>query len=101
MAEIKRPKRLNLKVAIGVPVTAAAVLIGVVVAHAVQMSHTANVMLQKAEGAYERGEKEDAIRFYTHYVNYQPKDYPAFSRLALLIADKTRRAGTNSLRIGS
>jgi len=88
--EYRRPKRLNLKVAIGVPVTVAVLTIAVVVVHAFQVTRTAELMLAKAEQAAQQGNKEEAIRFYTHYVNYAPKDYPAFSKLALLVADRVR-----------
>ncbi len=90
-----RPKRVNLKVAIGVPVTAAALLIGVVVTHGVQIDRTATVMLRRAEEAQANGDEEDAIRFYTHYVNYQPQDHEAYSKLALMMADRARRARSN------
>lgn len=88
--EYRRPKRLNLKVAIGVPVTVALLTILVVGVHAFQVSRTAQVMLAKAQQAEQQGNKEEAIQFYTHYVNYVPKDYPVFSKMALLIADRIR-----------
>ncbi len=95
VAEIKRPRRLNVKVAVGVPVTAAALLVGVLVAHAFQVHRTAGAMLTKAEDSSQRGEREEAIRYYSHYTHYRPQDHAAFSQLALLIADKAKRASTN------
>ncbi|HOM15833.1 MAG TPA: tetratricopeptide repeat protein, partial [Thermoguttaceae bacterium] len=65
-------------------------VIAVIVVHGFQVSRTAQVMLAKAQQAEQEGNKENAIQYYTYYVNYAPKDASAFSRLALLVADRLR-----------
>ncbi len=88
-------KQLNVKLAIGLPVTVVALIGGVLVVHAMQIHHTARAMLRKGEQAESAGDLDEAIKYYDYYVRYESKDDRALGKLALLLAQRARKPGAS------
>ena len=95
MRTVGNPRRLNLKLAIILPIAIALLVGGVYLLHELQVKRTARKMLDRAEQAQKAGELSDAIRYYGYYVNYTPDDDEAFAQLALLVAEQADQAGAN------
>jgi tetratricopeptide (TPR) repeat protein len=88
-------KVLNVKLAIGFPIAVVVLAASVYLVHALQMKHTADMMLRNATEAEERGKPAEALEFYQYYIRYNPQDAPVYSKLALLLADEGGKAGSS------
>lgn len=94
----RRSKRLNLKVALLLPI-GLALLAGVVYGlHKYQVGRTARKMLDRAKQAEAEGKPEEAVRYYDYYLRYEPKRDDVFIKAALLHADQAQKTTNRRAR---
>jgi len=84
-------RELNWKLAVAMSVTAATLVVGIYLVHGFQMKRTAGLMLRQAKAAQEKGQLDEAVQFYTYYVNYAPEDDEAYCTLAMLVTDQSEK----------
>ncbi len=87
----RRSKRLNLKVALLLPIVLAILAGAVYGLHEYQVGRTARKMLNRAKQAEADGKLDDAIHYYEYYLRYDPKQDEVFTTLALLLATQAEK----------
>jgi tetratricopeptide (TPR) repeat protein len=97
----RRSKRLNLKVALLLPIVLAILAGGGYGLHQLQVGRTARKMLDRAKQAQADGKLDDAIRYYEYYLRYEPARNDVFTTLALLMADQAKTSTNSRVQAGA
>lgn len=90
-----RVKRLDLRLAILLPLGTVILVGSIYLVHEFQVRRTARNMKAIAEQARVAGKRSEALRQYGYYVKYVPSDYAALSQWALLMAEEAEQSPGN------